>query len=33
MGHTSEQTTRIYLAALDNSVIDEANKEIIEGLG
>ena len=33
MGHTSEQTTRIYLAALDNSVIDEANKGIIEGLG
>lgn len=33
MGHTSEQTTRIYLAALDNSVIDEANKGIIESLG
>ncbi len=33
MGHTSEQTTRIYLAALDNSVIDEANKGIIDSLG
>jgi integrase len=33
MGHTSEQTTRIYLAALDNSVIDEANRGIIESLG
>lgn len=33
MGHTSEQTTRIYLAAFDNSVIDEANKGIIESLG
>ena len=32
MGHTSEQTTRIYLDSLENSLIDEANKEIVEGL-
>lgn len=32
MGHTSEQTTRIYLTTLENSVIDEANKGIIQGL-
>ncbi len=29
MGHTSEQTTRIYLALLDNSIIDDANRGII----
>ena len=29
MGHDSETTTRIYLASLDNSVIDEANKRIL----
>ncbi len=29
MGHTSEKTTRIYLAALDNSVIDSANRGIV----
>ena len=29
MGHTSEQTTQIYLAMLENSVIDDANKGII----
>ena len=29
MGHTSEQTTQIYLTMLENSVIDEANKGII----
>lgn len=29
MGHTTEQTTRIYLTMLENSVIDEANKKII----
>ena len=33
MGHTSEQTTQIYLTMLENSVIDEANKGIIGGLG
>lgn len=32
MGHTSEMTTRIYLASLDSSVIDEANKIIINSL-
>lgn len=32
MGHTSEQTTRIYLTMLDNSVIDDANREIISAL-
>lgn len=30
MGHTSEQTTQIYLKTLENSIIDAANKEIIE---
>ncbi len=30
LGHESEKTTRIYLASLNNSVIDEANKLIIE---
>lgn len=30
MGHTSEKTTRIYLAALENSVIDQANKMLLE---
>ncbi len=29
MGHTSEKTTQIYLAALDNSVIDMANRGIL----
>ena len=29
MGHTSEQTTQIYLTMLENSVIDEANRGII----
>ncbi len=32
MGHTSEKTTQIYLASLDNSIIDEANKFIINSL-
>lgn len=32
MGHASEQTTRIYLTTLENSVIDEANLEIINTL-
>lgn len=32
MGHTSEKTTQIYLAALDNSVIDQANQGIIRKL-
>ncbi|WP_295935472.1 site-specific integrase [uncultured Alistipes sp.] len=29
MGHTSERTTRVYLAQLDHSVIDKANRKII----
>ncbi len=32
MGHTSEQTTRIYLTMLENSVIDDANRGIIKSL-
>lgn len=32
MGHDSETTTRIYLASLDTSVIDEANKLILKEL-
>lgn len=32
LGHTSERTTQIYLATLDNSVIDSANQRIIEML-
>ena len=30
MGHTSERTTRIYLASLDNSQIDRASREVWE---
>lgn len=33
MGHTSEQTTRIYLASLENSVIDDANQRLLAHLG
>lgn len=29
MGHTTEQTTRIYIASLENSVIDDANREVL----
>ncbi len=29
MGHTSEKTTQIYLASLENSVIDEANNKLL----
>lgn len=32
MGHASERTTQIYLATIDNSVIDAANQEIIKCL-
>lgn len=32
LGHDSEKTTKIYLASLDSSVIDEANKIIIGSL-
>lgn len=30
MGHDSEKTTRIYLASLDSSAVDEANSALIE---
>lgn len=32
MGHTSEKTTQIYLASLENSVIDEANCGLLSAL-
>lgn len=32
MGHNSETTTRIYLASLDTSVVDQANAAILERL-
>lgn len=32
MGHTSERTTQIYLASLDNAEIDKANKELVKSL-
>lgn len=32
MGHTSERTTQIYLSALENNVIDAANRRIISCL-
>ncbi|WP_348717036.1 site-specific integrase [uncultured Alistipes sp.] len=32
MGHTSEKTTQIYLDSLDNSVVDRANRRIIQAL-
>ena len=32
MGHTSEQTTQIYLTMLENSVIDDANLGLIRSL-
>ena len=32
MGHDSEKTTRIYLASLDTSAVDRANKQIINAL-
>lgn len=31
LGHDSEQTTRIYLAAFDQSAIDRANRAVIDG--
>lgn len=33
MGHDSEQTTQIYLASLDTSVVDRANAAILKALG
>lgn len=32
MGHDSEATTRIYLASLDNSVVDKANSIILKSI-
>lgn len=32
MGHTSETTTRIYLASLDSSLIDAANRRLLDAL-
>ena len=32
MGHASEKTTQIYLASLENSVIDQANRSLIASL-
>lgn len=32
MGHDSENTTRIYLASLDTSVVDKANSLILQSL-
>lgn len=32
MGHTSEKTTQIYLAALENSVVDRANRGLLAEL-
>ena len=33
MGHTSVNTTRIYIASLDNSKLDRANRKVIVGNG
>jgi integrase len=30
MGHDSENTTQIYLASLDTTVVDKANKKILD---
>ena len=32
MGHNSEMTTQIYLASLDNAVVDRANAQILKDL-
>ena len=32
LGHTSERTTQIYIASLDNNAVDEANKDILNEL-
>ena len=32
MGHDSENTTQIYLASLDTSIVDKANKKILDWL-
>ena len=33
LGHDSEDTTRIYLALLDSSVVDKANSKVIRSIG
>lgn len=33
LGHDSEDTTRIYLALLDSSVVDKANSKVIKSIG
>lgn len=33
LGHDSEGTTRIYLALLDSSVVDQANSMVIQSIG
>ena len=30
MGHTSERTTQIYLKSIENDIIDQTNKNIIQ---
>ena len=32
MGHDSEMTTQIYLASLDNTIVDRANAQILKEL-
>ena len=32
MGHDSEKTTQIYLASLDNALVDKANTQILRDL-
>ena len=32
MGHSSEKTTQIYLASLENSIIDNANRDLLAAL-
>ena len=32
MGHDSESTTQIYLASLDNTLVDNANAQILKSL-
>lgn len=32
MGHTSERTTQIYLAQIENSIIDQANRDLLDSL-
>lgn len=32
MGHDSENTTRIYLASLDTSLVDQANNAVMDSI-